>query len=496
MYLYLKNQDALLGVAGKLNKEALRETIPFNALSEEQYEALFSGEHRSPELMVADDGMIYYCYTLPFRYTQDQSINLVFSLSMRTLFTRSQTVADVAEVYGIRLQDGAVHMSQTLSPELQAEIGRLAGGADANYGAYTLSTGQMLCAVASDFPGCRYLYVGSLDRYTQAMWSYIRVLWLAVLFFFALSGILIALFVVGQYRPIKALLSELDAPDAADLRYDEYRQIFTRLEQLREQHDRDRNVLSEHRTGLVHFLYRRLLCAEPVSEEEWSTFERLYGAEILEGSFCVVAISAARGRSLPGDVTEHTLETHPLICETLTEALGDAFRIELLEYRGLLCCVLNARGDANREGLRAGLETAGAAFREKGRIYCDFYAGDFHQGARSLAQSFREAMECVERNTSFGSGAILFYADRRVANAQMQGFRGVYPIECENKLLARLKASDEEGALETINGLFSRVYGSNCDSALMLHSLCQNLLCTFLRVLEGLPLGGEDGLSR
>ena len=491
IYLAFRNQNALLGVAGKLDREALYETMPFNTLSIDQYEALFSEKYQSPQLLIANDGMIYYCYTLPFRYMQDQSINLVFSLSMRTLFTKAQT-EDIAEVYGIHLEDGTVQLSTAISSKLQDEIEQLAADAGGIAGTFQLSTGQTLCVVASDFPGCSYLYIDSLDNYTRTMSNHVQYLWLAMLFFFVISSALIALFVAGQYRPIKVLLSELDTPDMEELRYDEYRQIFNRLAQLREQHDRDRNVLVENRTGLVHFLYRRLLSGDPVASEEWFTFERLYGPEILEGNFCVIAISAARGRPFPDNVTEYMLETHPLVYGTLTDILGGSCQIELLEYHGLLCCILNARMPISTMVLQEKLETVSRIFRENGRFYCDFYVGEFHEGAESLSKSLCEAMECVGRNTSFGTGAILFYAETQDSSQQTQGYRGVYPIDCENKLLARLKTSDESGVLEIINGLFLKVYGSKCDSALMLHSLCQNLLCTFLRSLDGLPLNSED----
>ncbi|MEG1514969.1 MAG: helix-turn-helix transcriptional regulator [Clostridia bacterium] len=499
IYLSFRNQDSLLGVAGKLDKDSLYNLLPFNNLSPLQYETLFSAVYQPASLFVADDGTLYYRYTLPFRYTQGQSINLIFSLPMHMLFNR--TLAETPEIYGMVLSDGTLHTSQAISADLQAEILAGVATADAQYAAYALSTGQTLCVVPSDSHAAHYVYVNNPDQYASAMTRHLRYLWLTVTFFFVASGLLIGYFVRGQYRPIKALLALLNSQDAGEMRLDEYKKVLSYLAQLRMRHDKYQSVLKDHGTEFTHLLYRRLLSGESITQDEHSTFEQLFEGDGLSGCFCVIVMSTARGSALPNCTDEPYVEATPLVREILENLLTCAYRVELLEYHRLLCCILNTQdeecliSETSIARLRPKLEKAYDQLKTQAQLYCDFYIGNFHQGADTLEQSYREAMQCVERNATFGACSILFYGDAPCANGETQRFTGIYSMECEYKLLSRLKAADVDFAQDAVRALFSRAYAAEQVSPLVLKSLCQNMLCTYLKALNGLPVHDENKLQ-
>ncbi|SDD76253.1 AraC-type DNA-binding protein [Paenibacillus sp. UNCCL117] len=504
-YVYFRNSDKIVKANLLTDSHTFYTThYAFADMPYEQWRReLLSGVHQSSywaarALVRSDDlpgvneympdNVVVYAQTLPIRTPNEALGNLVVLIDVspiREAFAQLEA-ASRSEIYIIDHTDKTIMSTsnEPLAADLLARVRE-------NTSPFSYRVGdsdQMVSVTSSDKAGWSYVSITPHDVFMKQV-NYIQKWALGLLACCLIAGLLAVY--TGAYRSYKPLRNMVNAilrgkqmPSGPAA--NEYDFIRETIEGSLYEEKNLRAKLGQQipliRANYLSRLVQGYMDADVSADSD--EMQKFMGVSFVGDRFAVLLVHIEDYKRLTEKESEQqSALVRFMVANVGTDLISPAqhgYSVEL--DRDRVAFLVNFRpesGETAAEGLRQIAATINSVLTEQFKIDLTLAAGEIHQGAKAVHDSYQEALAALEYRLIRGKKTIIHFSDITDSNQHYY-----YPLETETQLVNFVRSGDTDNT----DKLLDKIYSMNFDSGEMTPELGKclffNVTSTFLKIVN------------
>lgn len=469
IYTYFHKLDMVIGNMTKGNTVSFYDA--FFGMTEESYEQWLcvlknkttSDFFTMPYLKSNNEIGTLLCYLIPVKDSTGSSIAASVVVAIDSSQIMNFINSDGKEKNGeliILDHDGTVVLSSA-DDVLTNEIQKISFNAEKEIlYVQNNNVNYVVANAESEANHWRYIFAIPRNQYMKHITTS-RVATLALLALcIVLGSIIIYNLIKKNYRPIQDITEMLTEYGLKNKNKNEFIQIRDSISEIVKQKVDAESKLMKQKKFLRDGILIKLLHGKYDGETSVRDIMRSFddGSVDFVNDYFVVAIFYIENlenlffeEGIQDDPDSLEL-AHIAISNITTEIVSKSFPCVSVEENNLLMCLINLKGVDVKEHLFELLDNSRIFLKDNFNISYITALGGIHYGMDGIAESYKEAYDCMEHKLIVGDMDYLDYDE--IATRTDDNF--YYPIEKEKQIINLIKAGDYEKSLNAINEVFDR----------------------------------------